>query len=49
MKEIGKAMAGHAFRVQKNKKAKKYDNSLTDLVNLVIAQVKAEKSIKDSK
>lgn len=43
---IGKAMAGHAFRVNNHKKAIKYDNLLTDLVNLIIAQKKAENEIK---
>ena len=44
MNEIGKALAGHAARVgDKNnqllsEKAKKYDNSLTDLVLLIIAE-----------
>jgi hypothetical protein len=44
---FGDALAGHAFRVNDHEKAKLYDNPLTDFVNLVIAQVKAEQSIKD--
>ena len=44
MREIGKALAGHAARAgDKNNpllaaKAEKYDNSLTDLVLLIIAE-----------
>jgi len=42
MKIIGQALAGHAFRIQGDKKAEKYDNPLTDFVNLMIAQVRAD-------
>ena len=45
MKIIGDAFAGHAFRLSGHKKAKKYKNPLTDLVNLIIAQKKAEMSM----
>lgn len=38
---IGDAMAGHAFRITDHKKAKEYDNPLTDYVNLIIAETKA--------
>lgn len=47
MKIIGDAMAGHAFRVTGHKKAEKYDNPLTDFVNLMIAQKKAEMNMKE--
>ena len=43
---IGNALAGHSFRADGHKKAKQYDNQLTDLVNLIIAQRKAENEIK---
>jgi len=44
---IGRALAGHSFRDADNvKKAKKYDNPLTDFVNLMIAQCKASAEIK---
>jgi len=39
---IEKALAGHAARVQGFKTAKKYDNPLTDFVNLIIAEHKAK-------
>lgn len=39
---IGLALAGHSFRITNNKKAKNYDNPLTDLVNLIIAETKAK-------
>ena len=39
---IGLAFAGHAFRTKGNeKKASQYENPLTDLVSLIIAEVKA--------
>lgn len=38
---VGLALAGHASRVSE-RNADKYDNSLTDLVNLIIAEVKAK-------
>jgi len=38
---FGLAMAGHAFRASGNeKKAAEYDNPLTEIVNLIIAEVK---------
>ena len=48
---IGMALAGHAFRTDKlhknnqgiRKRAEAYDNPLTDLVNLVIAEAKARR------
>ena len=46
MNMFGKALAGHAFRVMNHKKKEKYDNPLTDMVNLIIAQVKADQEIK---
>jgi len=52
MNSIGKAFAGHAARTESNKalnkKAELYDNPLTDLVNLIIAEakLKAENSKK---
>ena len=46
MNMFGKALAGHAFRVSGHKKQEKYDNPLTDMVNLIIAQVKADQEIK---
>ena len=49
MEIIGKAMAGHAFRDSGDKKAKKYKNPLTDYVNLIIAEIKANQSIKTTK
>ena len=57
MSHIGKALAGHAARVgDKNnpelkKKEKKYDNPLTDLVLLIIAEakLKADKADKADK
>lgn len=39
-------MAGHHLRAA-SKDAKKYDNPLTDYMNLVIAQAKADASIKE--
>ena len=45
MKTIGLALAGHAHRDSGHKKAKQYENPLTDLVNLVIAEAKAKQSI----
>ncbi len=53
MNYIGKALAGHAARVgDKNNpkldiKASKYENPLTDLVNLIIAEQKAQISINE--
>lgn len=48
MEIIGKAMAGHAFREESvDKRIEKYDNPLTDFVNLMIAQVKAEMEINE--
>jgi len=45
---IGKAMAGHSFRAAGNEKqAAKYENPLTDFVNLIIAEAKAKQSIKN--
>ena len=41
---IGNAMAGHAFRITDHKKAKEYDNPLTDYVNLIIAETKAKQN-----
>ena len=44
---IGLAIAGHAFRVTgNNKKAAKYDNPLTDFIDLMIAECKAKNEIK---
>ena len=37
---VGKAMAGHEFRVTGHKKADSYQNELTDFVDLVIAEAK---------
>lgn len=48
---IGKALAGHAARIgdkenpELRKKAKQYDNPLTDFVLLIIAEQKAKQSI----
>lgn len=40
---IGLAMAGHWARDAKNEKAaSEYDNPLTDLVNMIIAETKAK-------
>lgn len=39
---IGKAFAGHAARTEHNKNIEKYENPLTDLVNLLIAETKAK-------
>jgi hypothetical protein len=39
---LGNAFAGHAFRVCGSPKASEYDNPLTDWINLLIAQAKAE-------
>jgi hypothetical protein len=44
---IGNALAGHSFRDAKHPKAKEYDNPLTDYMNLMIAQCKANLSIKE--
>ena len=46
MRIIGDALAGHAHRVSGHPKAKRCDNPLTDFVNLVIAQKKAEMNMK---
>ena len=43
---LGKALAGHAARVQNTKDKSKYDNSLTDLIDLIIAEIKTKESIK---
>jgi hypothetical protein len=42
---IGKCLAGHPARIQKMQKEREYDNPLTDMVNLLIAEnkVKMEK------
>ena len=48
-KTVGMALAGHSVRVQNHKKSPYYDNKLTDLVNLIIAQTKADEMIKDHK
>ena len=54
MNYIGKALAGHAARIgDKNNqklaaKASKYENPLTDLVALIIAEQKARISIGES-
>ena len=54
MDTIGKALAGHAARIgDKNNhklaaKASKYENPLTDLVVLIIAEQKARMSIGES-
>jgi hypothetical protein len=42
MQIIGLAIAGHAFRVTGHPKAKQYDNPLTDLIDLMIAEEKAK-------
>lgn len=53
-KYIGKALAGHAAREgDKNnpkmaKKAKKYENPLTDLVLLIIAEQKLKENNNDT-
>ena len=47
MKTIGNAMAGHAFRASDHKRAEKYENPLTDMVNMVIAEIKAKEEIRD--
>ena len=40
---IGLALAGHADRAAGNaKRAEKYDNPLTDFINLMIAEAKAK-------
>ncbi len=48
-KTIGMAMAGHAFRDSGHKKQKEYESPLTDMVNMVIAQVKANEEIEHEK
>jgi len=56
MEELGKALAGHAARTdpmpteekwieRRNKAIAKYENSLTDLVNISIAVAKAKQDI----
>ena len=49
MNEIGKAFAGHAARTEKNPalnvKASRYDNALTDLVSLIIAEMAARTDV----
>jgi hypothetical protein len=47
MEIIGQALAGHAFRIQGGYSPKKYDNPLTDFVNLMIAQVGADMNRED--
>jgi len=42
MEVIGKALAGHAFRVSGHKKAEKYKNPLTYMVNNIISKTKDE-------
>ena len=42
MQIIGLAIAGHAFRATGHPKAKHYDNPLTDLIDLMIAEEKAK-------
>ena len=49
MEIIGKALAGHAFRISGHKKAEKYDNPMTDFINLIIAESKAKAIIKEQK
>ncbi len=44
---IGDALAGHEDRITGRKQAAKYDNPMTDLVNLIIAEVKAEAEINE--
>ena len=43
---VGKAIAGHPFRIRDDRKAKDYDNVLTDYINLVIAEIKAKSSLR---
>jgi len=42
MEIIGKALAGHALRVSGHKKAEKYNNPMTDMVNNIISNVRNE-------
>ena len=43
---IGRAFAGHAFRDSGDEKTSaKYDNPLTDFLNLVIAEARAKQSL----
>ena len=46
MQTIGKTMAGHEYRITGHKKAEKYSNAMTDLVDLVIAEAKLKQSLK---
>ena len=41
MQIIGLCLAGHAFRVTGHPRAAQYDNPLTDLIDLMIAEEKA--------
>ena len=41
---IGEALAGHAFRATNHPKARKYDNPFVEMVDLIIAEVKAKQS-----
>jgi hypothetical protein len=43
----GKAAAGHGARVGNFKSKDSYDNKLTDLVDMYIAQAKADQMIKE--
>jgi len=42
---VGKAMAGHESRASGHKRADRYENQLTNLVNLMIAMAKAKKNL----
>ena len=45
---VGKAMAGHEFRITWHKKADSYQNELTDFIDLVIAEAKLLTSLAPS-
>jgi len=49
MNTIGLTMAGHAFRASSHKKSKEYENPLTDMVDMVIVQAKADEEIEHEK
>jgi len=49
MEIIGRALAGHQFRMSGHKKQSKYDNPLTDLVNMIIAETKSKETRREQR